>query len=71
MRTDTEIKHDAMNILIKNLGILETERFIMLLNQQPLDYTEWRKNLPEYSSIEELSRDAMKYRKKMNDQNGE
>ena len=65
MRTDTEIKHDAYQILIKKLGILETERFIMLINQQPMDYTCWRNNLPEYSSIEKLSHDAMDYRKKM------
>ena len=63
MRTDSEIKHDAFRLLLEKLGILETERFIMLINNDSFDYTQWRENLPEYSPIEELSNDAMKYRK--------
>ena len=42
-----------------NLGNVEAERFIMLINREPFDYTEWQKNLFEGMSVQELSNRAM------------
>jgi hypothetical protein len=45
MRTDTEIKISAYQILNHNLGLIETERFIALIRRERFDYTKWRENL--------------------------
>jgi len=65
MKTDIEIKVEAMDILIKTLGNVEAERFVALVQRDKFDYTSWRKNLPEEETIEELSRKAMEYRNKI------
>jgi hypothetical protein len=47
------------------LGFVDTEKFISLLIADPFDYTEWRReNLFEGKSVEELSAEAMVFRKK-------
>ena len=38
--TDALLKTKAMDILVKNLGTVETERFIALVLKEPFDYTE-------------------------------
>jgi antitoxin component of RelBE/YafQ-DinJ toxin-antitoxin module len=63
MKTDTEIKEEALRILIEKLGILDTERFINILLKEPFDYTKWQRNLWEGKSIREISKDAMDYNK--------
>ena len=30
-------------MLINNLGMVEAERFIMLIQREPFDYTKWQK----------------------------
>ncbi len=62
MITDTEIKITGFQILAKNMGDVEAERFIALIQREPFDYTKWRKNLDEDLSIEEISAKAMKTR---------
>ncbi len=64
MITDTEIRSKGAEILAKHLGSVEMERFIALIQRQPFDYTEWRQDLDEDSSIEEISRKAMALRNK-------
>ena len=60
--TDTLLKSTAMDILVKNLGIVEAERFIMLILKEPFDYTEWRKdNLPGDIPVDALNCQAMEY----------
>jgi len=59
MRTDTEIKLLAFEILNHNLGLVETERFIALIQREKFDYTKWRENLFEGLSGEEISKKAM------------
>ncbi len=60
--TDTLIKEKGMKILVEQLGYVEAERFIMLMNREPFDYTSWREeNLEEPSSVRELSKMAMNY----------
>ena len=42
--TDSELKSKCFTILSEHVGSVEMERFIMLLNRDAFDYTEWRKN---------------------------
>ena len=64
MRADTVIRNDGMNILIKNLGLIESERFVMLLQKDTFDYTKWQENLFEDITIEEIYNNAAKLRNK-------
>jgi len=58
---DAEIKALGFNILSKELGLVEAERFIALIQREKFDYTKWRQNLFAGLSGEEISRQAMKY----------
>jgi hypothetical protein len=62
--TDTEIRLKGIQILTDQLGDVETERFVALIQREPFDYTKWREGLDEDLSIEEISKKAMKLRKK-------
>ena len=62
MRTDTAIRNEGMKILLENLGMIEAERFIMLMQKEPFDYTKWQENLFEDMSIEEISEKAANLR---------
>ena len=42
--TDSELKSKCFAILAEQVGSVEMERFIMLLNRDTFDYTEWRKD---------------------------
>ena len=42
--TDSELKSKCFTILAEQVGNVEMERFVMLLNRDTFDYTEWRKN---------------------------
>ena len=64
MKTDTLIRNEGMEILSKNLGMVEAERFVMLIQKEPFDYTKWQENLFENMTIEEISEKASEYRKK-------
>ena len=67
MKTDTLIKHDGFKAIFENLDIVEAERFIALIRRDNFDYTEWRKNLWENLSIEELSAKAMEHHQQKKD----
>jgi hypothetical protein len=62
MRADTLIKNDGMSVLIKTLGLIETERFVMLLQKETFDYTKWQENLFEDMTIEDIYTNAAKLR---------
>ena len=62
MRTDVVIRTTGMDALIEKLGLVEAERFIMLIQKDSFDYTKWRENLFEDMTLEELSQKAMEYR---------
>jgi hypothetical protein len=64
MKTDTLIRNEGMEVLAKNLGMVEAERFIMLIQKEPFDYTKWQENLFENMTIEEISKKAAEYRGK-------
>ena len=48
-----------METLVENLGLVEAERFIALMNREGFDYTEWRKDLWSGKTVEEVSSLAM------------
>ena len=58
MLSDTVIKQKGFEALKDKLGIVEMERFIMLINREKFNYTKWRKDLFEDMDIEELARKA-------------
>ncbi|MDR0609438.1 MAG: hypothetical protein LBG58_04965 [Planctomycetaceae bacterium] len=62
MKPDTVIRCEGMNTLIKNLGLVEAERFIMLIQKETFDYTKWQENLFEDMTIEEIYNNAAKLR---------
>jgi hypothetical protein len=64
MRADTLIKNDGMNVLIRSLGLIEAERFVMLLQKETFDYTKWQENLFEDMTIEDIYTNAANLRKK-------
>ena len=63
MQPDTVIRNEGIKILIDRLGLLEAERFVMLMKKEPFDYTVWQENLLEELSIEEISKRAAALRK--------
>ena len=65
--TDTEIKNKGFNILIKEMGLTDAEKFISLVISDTGDYTKLRKNLFSDKSIKEMSFDAMNHRAKGTD----
>ncbi len=66
MKTDTIIKQEGINALISKLGYVDAERFLVLINREPFDYTKWREqSLDEGLSVRQLSQKAMNYSKNM------
>jgi len=62
MRTDTVIRNVGTQVLMDNLGLVEAERFIMLIQKESFDYTQWQENLFENMSLEEISQKAAEFR---------
>lgn len=51
---DAALSLRCMDVLVRNVGFLETERFIAYLSRESMDYTEWRQGQFEDLSLEEL-----------------
>ena len=64
MRTDTIIRNEGTRVLMDHLGLVEAERFIMLIQKEPFDYTQWQEDLFEDMSIDEIRKNAAEYREK-------
>ncbi len=54
MRSDNVLRLDAMNLLCKELGEVEAERFIYLVKCEHFDYTEWQRSLWEDKTLDEV-----------------
>jgi len=65
MRTDTEIKMLGFEILNHHLGMVESERFVALIQREKFDYTKWRENLFDGLSGKEISKRAMEFQNKL------
>ena len=64
--TDTCLKLEGMNVLIKHLGAVDAERFIALMRHEPFDYTQWRQDNLEEDDVRSLSHKAMNYSMALN-----
>ena len=63
MTSSAVLLNKGMDCLTENLGLVDAERFISLVNSERFDYTEWRReNLFKDMTVEEISRAAMEYR---------
>ena len=61
MKTESEIRMQGMQALIGSLGLIETERFLIAVNQDKFNYTEWRRTgLPDMS-IEQIATAANQF----------
>ena len=61
--TDAEVMRLGMDCLEKNLGIIDTERFISGLLRERFDYTEWRKKYIADVDLETFLNEAAEYDK--------
>jgi hypothetical protein len=64
MRTDTALRHEAMDALVQALGMVDAERFISMIKQDTFDYTEWRRELFKDMTIEEVYEEAAAHHEK-------
>ncbi|TFF37225.1 hypothetical protein [Mucilaginibacter psychrotolerans] len=64
--TDTEVKRKGLSALLDALGEVDAERFIILLNRDPLDYTLWQRSAFEGMDVAQISAQAMNLRNKGN-----
>ena len=62
IKTDTLLRTEGMEALAHKLGLVDAERFIMLIQKEPFDYTQWQQHLFDGLSVEELSKKAAAYR---------
>lgn len=58
MRTDNAIRLEAMEILVRTLGLVDAERFISIIKRDTFDYTEWRRGMWNDMTIEEIYTEA-------------
>ena len=64
MKTDLELRHDGMKILRTQLGLVESERFLALMLREPFDYTKWRQDQWNDSTVAELAEKARHLRQR-------
>jgi hypothetical protein len=55
MKTDSEIINRGFETIFSSLGMVDAERFIMLIKRDKFDYTEWQRKLWPSESVETLS----------------
>ena len=65
MITDTVLREKGMAVLVENLGMVEAERFIMLMNREPFNYTKWQEHLWEDKTVEEIHSAASEFYQKL------
>jgi len=60
---NTAIMEKGVNVLLKHLGVLETEQFISTLLKDPFDYTEWSREYFAGYDPDQFLKDAIEYDK--------
>lgn len=63
MTNTAEIMNKGVNILLKNMGALETEQFISVIIRERFDYTKWQREFFENVSSDEFYNAAAEYDK--------
>jgi len=59
--SDFEIMNKGINCLIEKLGVVETERFVAVINRERFDYTKWQRQRFDHVTSDEFSEAAIKY----------
>ena len=62
MYNNTILKDKGMRVLAEQLGLVEAERFIVLVRRETFDYTQWRQGLFNDTSLDIFLADAHNYR---------
>ena len=52
--SDIVLRNNAMDILVRELGAVNAERFIFTIKKESFDYTKWQKTLWVDKSIDEV-----------------
>ena len=65
MQNNTVLKDKGMRVLAEQLGLVEAERFIVLMRRELFDYTQWRQGIFINDSLDTFLTDAQNYRIKM------
>ena len=55
---DVELGARCLDILVKNVGPVDAERFIAYVNREKMDYTRWQRNLFAGETIDEIAAQA-------------
>jgi len=66
VRTDSTLRFEAMDVLMRALGMVDAERFISMVKRDTFDYTEWRRGLWNDMAIEEIFAEAAEYENAVN-----
>ena len=64
MTSDIEIMDRGINCLLEKLGVVETERFISVINREKFDYTKWQRQRFDDVDSKEFNEAAVAYAKK-------
>lgn len=64
MTSDIEIMDRGINCLLEKLGVVETEKFISVINREKLDYTKWQRQRFDDVDFKEFNEAAVNYSKK-------
>ena len=54
IKTETQIRYEGLDALVKQLGMIDAERFISVILLERFDYTEWQRHLWENDSLETI-----------------
>jgi len=65
MRNATALRDEGLRVLSEQLGLVEAERFIVLMRREPFDYTQWRQGLFKETPLDTFLADAQKYREEV------
>ena len=63
MSNTAVVMEKGINVLLKTLGVLDTELFISTLLKEPFDYTEWARNHYVNVDLHEFNMRAVEYDK--------
>ncbi len=63
MDSTMEIMNKGINCLIQQMGVVEAEKFISIINREKFDYTKWQSHLFEDMTLEEINKVAATFSK--------
>ena len=63
MSSTAAIMEKGIDVLLKNLGVLDTEQFISTLLRERFDYTEWSRDYFASCAPDQFLKDAVEFDK--------